>query len=208
MPPSQEKKTSCIQQPEQRVRVIDGWWPRCERITLGLATAAGLGSGSGGGGFKGNGGGVSHIVFVCSGCRVNSFGVDRAVAFILNRTKLNMVLTSGFTLSRRTSTIPFRVPHGGRCRLQGRRPALRVVVLDAAAIVARGAADAAVSSPGAAAVASAGRRLVTAQAQEEEHGGEEESGPRGPAKAKGVPAEGGGASIGLEGITSLDKGGT
>ena len=121
-----------------------------------------------------------------------------------------MVLASGFTLSRRTSTstIPFRVPHGGRCRLQGRRPTLRVVVLDAAAIVARGATDAAVSSPGAAAVASAASRLVTAQAQEEEHGGEEESRPRGPGEAKGVSAEVGGTSIRLEGITSLDKGGT
>ena len=171
-----------------------------------LATAAGLGSGSGG--FRGNGGGVGHIVFVCSGCRVNSFGVGRTAAFILNRTKLNMVLASGFTLSRRTSAIPFRVPHGGRCRLQGRRPALRVVILDAAAIVARGAADAAVSSPGAAAVAASAGRLVTAQAQKEEHSGEEESRPGGPAKAKGVLAEGGGASIRLEGITGLDKGST
>lgn len=119
-----------------------------------------------------------------------------------------MVLASVFTLSRHTSAIPFRVPHGSRRRLQGRRPALRVVVLDTAAIVARGAADAAVSSPGAAAVASAGRSLVTAQAQEEEHGGEEESRPGGPGEAKGVSAEVRGTSIRLEGITGLDKGGT
>lgn len=55
-----------MQQPEQGAQVTDGWWPRCERITLGLATAAGLGSGSIG--FRGDGGGVGHVVFVCSSC--------------------------------------------------------------------------------------------------------------------------------------------
>lgn len=157
MPPSQEEKRHRVcNSPNSGARVIDGWWPRCERITLLLATAAGLGSGSCG--FRGDSSGVGHVVVVCSGCRVDWFSIDRTGTFILNRTKLNMVLASGFTLSRRT---PFRVPHGGRCRLQGRCPALRVVVLDAAAIVTRGAADAAVSSPGAAAVASVGRLLTT-----------------------------------------------
>lgn len=176
-------------------------------LRQGLATTAGLGSSSSCG-FRGDGG-VGHVVFVCcSCCWVYSIRVQRTVALILYRTKLNnMVLASSFTLSRSTNTIPFRVPHG--CRPQGRRPTLRVVVLDAAAVVARGAAHAAVPSPGAAAVSPpAAGRLVAAQAQEEEHGGEEEGRPGGPGEAEGVLAEGGGAAIGLEGITGLDKGGT
>jgi hypothetical protein len=92
-------------------------------------------------------------------------------------------------------------------RLCGRgtsAPALRVVILDAAAVV-RAGAPAATEAEFAAA-----RRgdviLVLAGAEAEENRGDEEGGPRAPGETEGVTAEAGAAAGVLEGIAGLDEG--
>lgn len=84
--------------------------------------------------------------------------------------------------------------------------ALRVVVLDAAAVVGAAAGAAGATAP--AATARGGGALVALDAEAEEHGGDEQRGVGAPDEAECVPAEGGVVAVLLESLAGNDKGST